>query len=163
MSVAALVLEDGGSEDEAIAGLLHDAVEDQGGRVILDQIRQAFGEPVALIIDGCTDTYEVPKPPWRSRKEQYLEHLKSASAGVRRVSLADKLHNARAILADLKTIGEEVWIRFNGGKSGTLWYYRSLAELFKTISSSPMVIELDRTVSEIETLAGLPGFPASRA
>lgn len=153
LAVAALVLEDGGDEDQAIAALLHDAVEDQGGLPTLEQIRFRFGEAVTGIVDACSDTYLTPKPPWRERKERYLNHLKSADAGVLRVSLADKLHNARAILRDLRLQGADVWLRFNGGRSGTLWYYRSLVEIFSQVFLSPMVEDLKQVVEEIEALA----------
>lgn len=153
LSVTALVLEDGGDEDQAIAALLHDAPEDQGGRSVLERIRQQFGERVAQIVDGCTDTYETPKPPWRGRKEAYLDHLLRASPEVRRVSLADKLHNARTILADLQQYGPVVWERFNGRRDGTLWYYRALVATFLAPGPSPMLSELERVVKEIERLA----------
>lgn len=152
LAVASLVLEDGGDEEQAIAALLHDAPEDQGGRETLEAIRQRFGDRVADIVHGCTDTYETPKPPWRQRKENYLEHLKIAPVEVRRVSLADKLHNARSILTDLLRSGEDVWERFNGGKDGTLWYYRSLLIVFRSRSDSPLVTELGWVLQRIESL-----------
>ena len=153
LSVAALVLEDGGSEDEAIAALLHDAVEDQGGQATLAHIRRHFGEQVAGWVMELSDTDEVPKPPWQGRKEEYLDHLAQASPEVLRISLADKLHNARSILDDLRQSGSQTWERFNGGKAGTLWYYRSLADLFKARLASPRASELERVVSEMEALA----------
>jgi len=104
LSVAALVLENGGDEDEAIAALLHDAAEDCGGRATLDEIRRRFGPRVADIVDGCTDSYETPKPAWRPRKEGYLAKLHGASPSVRLVSAADKLHNARSVLADFRPL-----------------------------------------------------------
>ncbi len=163
MAVAALVLEDGGDEDQAIAALLHDAVEDQGGKARLEEIRERFGHHVAEIVDGCTDTYQNPKPPWRQRKEQYIDHLRVAPADVRRVSLADKLHNARSIRNDLLRNGPQIWKRFNGGKEGTLWYYHTLVQVFQANESSPMVKELARVVEEIEHLntvdEGPPGNP----
>ncbi len=116
LSVAALVIEAGGDENERIAALLHDAVEDQGGHETLEEIRREFGEQVAAIVEGCTDAYTNPKPPWRERKETYLGHLPDASLSVRRVSLADKLHNARSILRDLQIFGPKVWDRFTGGR-----------------------------------------------
>jgi (p)ppGpp synthase/HD superfamily hydrolase len=158
LGVTALVLEDGGDEDEAIAALLHDAPEDQGGLATLEEIRQRFGERVAGIVDGCTDTYETPKPPWRQRKEDYLTHLRTATPSIWRVSLADKLHNARTILVDLHSQGGQVWQRFNGGKVGSLWYYRSLVQTFQELARSgmlcsPMVVLLDDVVTQIEQLA----------
>jgi (p)ppGpp synthase/HD superfamily hydrolase len=152
LAVAALVIESGGTENEAIAGLLHDAPEDQGGLDTLDQIRSLFGDQVAAIVDGCTDTYITPKPPWRERKEIYLRHLSGASVQVRRVSLADKLNNSMAILRDYRIFGEEIWDHFKGGKEGTLWYYRSLVIIFQESGSDWMTLELERVVSEIEQL-----------
>ncbi len=153
LAVCSLVLEDGGGEDEAIAALLHDAVEDQGGRGRLEEIRRRFGDHVAHIVDGCTDAEAIPKPPWRERKERYIAHLRSASPEVLRVSAADKVHNARAILADYRVLGEPLWERFNGGRDGTLWYYRTLASVLGQAGAGHLADELDRVVSEIERLA----------
>ena len=152
LAVASLVLEDGGDEEQAIAALLHDAPEDQGGLETLAAIRQRFGDRVADIVHGCTDTYETPKPPWRQRKEAYLEHLQSATEEVCRVSLADKLHNARSLMTDLLRSGEDVWDRFNGGKDGTLWYYHSLLEVFRYRCNSPLVAELGFVLQRIDSL-----------
>lgn len=152
LSVAALVIEAGGDEDERIAALLHDAVEDQGGRETLEEIRLEFGERVAAIVEGCTDAYTIPKPPWRKRKETYLDHLPEASPSVRRVSLADKLHNARSILRDLRHYGPPVWGRFTGDREGTLWYYRQLANFFSASETSLQAAELAVAVAEIEAL-----------
>jgi (p)ppGpp synthase/HD superfamily hydrolase len=153
LSVSAIVLEDGGDEDEAVAALLHDAVEDQGGRPVLDEIRRRFGERVALIVEGCTDAEVVPKPPWRERKEEYIAHLRFAAPDVLRVSTADKLHNARAILADFRRHGEALWNRFTADREGVLWYYRALVTAYQAKGGSPLTEELDRVVSEIERLA----------
>ncbi|MBW4667865.1 MAG: HD domain-containing protein [Cyanomargarita calcarea GSE-NOS-MK-12-04C] len=151
LSVAALVLEDGGDEDEAISALLHDAVEDQGGKATREVISNIFGEKVIEIVDGCTDSDTIPKPPWQERKQQYIEKLRCASASVRRVALADKLHNARCILSDLHGEGEATWEKFRGGKEGTLWYYRTLSKLFvETDANSWLVEELNRIVSEFK-------------
>ena len=153
LGVVSLVLENGGSEDEAIAALLHDAIEDQGHSIILEDIRQRFGETVATIVDGCTDATTFPKPPWRGRKEANIAHLEAASASEHLVSTADKLHNARSILSDYRAHGEAVWDRFSGGKQGTLWYYRTLVETLRASHPMPLVDELDRVVVEIEKLA----------
>ena len=150
MSVCALVLEQGGDEDQAIAALLHDAVEDQGGRPTLQKIRRRFGEKVAHLVEACTDADTVPKPPWQPRKEAYLRHLASASPEVLPIILADKIHNARAILRDHRELGDELWQRFNGGKEGTLWYYGALAATFQKISTGWAVNELARIVRELE-------------
>ena len=153
LAVAGIVLENGGNEDEAVAALLHDAVEDQGGVTTRDKIRQLFGDTVVEIVNGCTDSDETPKPPWRERKEVYLAHLKGASPSVRLVSCADKLHNARSILSDYRQLGDKVWRRFKGGKAGTLWYYRALLDTYRSFGIDPLVEELDRVVSEMECLA----------
>lgn len=153
MAVAAIVLENGGDEDQAIAALLHDAVEDQGGRPVLERIRIRFGERVAAIVDGCTDAYDFPKPPWHERKQRYLEHLQEAGSEVTLVSLADKLHNARSILFELRYLGQGIWERFKGGKQGTLWYYRSLVDVFHHVLPGLLTDEFARVVAEIEVLS----------
>ena len=152
LSVAALVLEAGRDEELAIAALLHDAVEDQGGLETLAEIRKRYGERVAMIVDSCSDAYSIPKPAWRVRKEQYINHLKSSSEDARLVSLADKLHNARSILRDILVSGDDIWNKFNGGKEGTLWYYRSLVTTFENLDQNFMVDELNRVVEQIENL-----------
>jgi (p)ppGpp synthase/HD superfamily hydrolase len=153
LAVTAIVLEHGGNEDEAIAALLHDAIEDQGGATTREEIRRQFGDRVVEIVDGCTDTDVMPKPPWRARKEAYLAHISEATAAVRLVSAADKLHNARAILEDYRIVGEALWKRFNGGKEGTLWYYRSAIDALRKSGTTPLIEELDRVVSEMEYLS----------
>lgn len=153
LAVTAIVLEHGGGEDEAIAALLHDAVEDQGGATTRADISRRFGESVAVIVDGCTDTDVEPKPPWRERKEAFLRSLATASPEVRLVVAADKLHNARSVVADYRRLGEAVWDRFRGGRAGTLWYYRAVTEALRDGAPSPLVDELDRTVTELERLA----------
>jgi (p)ppGpp synthase/HD superfamily hydrolase len=153
LGVASIALQYGANEDEAIAGLLHDAIEDQGGAATREEIRRRFGEKVVEIVDGCTDADTLPKPPWRRRKEAYVAHIRSAPASVRFVSACDKLQNARAILADYRVLGESLWRRFTGGKDGTLWYYRALVQAFREAGTSPLIEELDRVVSEIERLA----------
>jgi (p)ppGpp synthase/HD superfamily hydrolase len=131
MAVAALVGESGGTEDEVIAALLHDAVEDGGGAPILASVRATFGPEVADIVQGCTDDDSGgEKAPWLERKRAYMAHLVGAPLPVLRVSCADKLHNARSVERDLADHGPEVFKRFRGDRVGTLWYYRSLARLF---------------------------------
>lgn len=154
LAVTAIVLEQGGDEDEAIAALLHDAVEDQGGRPVLQEIERRFGSRVAGIVDGCTDAYTLPKPPWRERKEAYLSQLQGESASVRLVSAADKLHNLRSILADYRLLGDGLWQRFNGGRDGTLWYHRQLCDAFQGLGPQPLAAELQRTLVELESLVG---------
>ncbi|MGH3089913.1 MAG: HD domain-containing protein [Rubrobacteraceae bacterium] len=151
LAVAAIVGENGGTEDEVIAALLHDAIEDTGETK--ESLADRFGADVTEIVEGCSDADAIPKPPWRARKETYIAHVKSASPSVRFVSSADKLHNARAILADYRVAGEELWDRFRGGREGTLWYYRTLVEAYKNAGSTPIIEELDRVVTEIEHLA----------
>ncbi|MEP7040087.1 MAG: HD domain-containing protein [Chloroflexota bacterium] len=132
-AVCSLVLEDGGTEDEAIAALLHDGPEDQGGEPVLAEVRAQFGNDVASIVAGLSDampTAGEEKAPWRERKEAYLAHLQGAPASVLKVSLADKLHNARSILTDLRADGEAVWDRFNAGRADQAWYYGELLLTF---------------------------------
>lgn len=152
-AVCSLVLEDGGSEDEGIAALLHDGPEDQGGRAVLDEIRTRFGDTVAAMVAGLSDAMPAPgeeKPPWRERKEGYLRHLESATPSVLRVSLADKLHNARSILVDLGVDGEEVWRRFNAGREEQAWYYRALLGVFQRgLGDSRNLPELARVLGEL--------------
>lgn len=152
LGVASIALEFGANEDEAIAALLHDAIEDQGGAATRAEIRRRFGDIVTEIVDGCTDADTTPKPPWRQRKETYIAHIPNASPSVCLVSAADKLHNSLSVLKDYRLVGEELWSRFQGGKEGTLWYYRALVTAFRTHGSTPLVDELDRVVSELEAL-----------
>lgn len=162
MSVAALVLENGGDEDQAIAALLHDVVEDCGGQPVLEEVRRRFGTRVAHIVESCTDSDVNPKPPWRERKETYLKHLRHADSDIRLVSAADKLHNAREILKDYRQDGERVWQRFKGKREGTLWYYRALADELSS-GNTWLATELQRVVSELERLAGWPTRGGSAA
>ena len=141
LGVTSIALEYGANEDEAIAALLHDAIEDQGGEATRAEIRRRFGDTVTEIVDGCTDAETIPKPPWRERKEAYIAHIFNASSSELLVSCADKLHNARSILNDYRVLGEAVWERFKGGKEGTLWYYRSLVEAFRQTGSTPLLDE----------------------
>jgi (p)ppGpp synthase/HD superfamily hydrolase len=160
LGVAAIALEHGADEEEAIAALLHDAVEDQGGPDTRERIRKEFGERVATIVDGCTDADTVPKPPWQARKEAYIEKVRHEPASIRLISASDKLHNARAILLDYLRLGEPLWERFAGGRTGTLWYYRALIEAYHAAERDPridpLVEELNRVVSELERLTGTP-------
>lgn len=149
LGVTATVLTHGGDEDEAIAALLHDAVEDQGGEERLRDVRRKFGARVAKIVEGCTDSYGDEKPPWLERKKQYLRHLRKANASVRLVAAADKLYNVREVLMDLQTRGGEVWSRFKGGKNGTLWYYEQVAKILRGSGDAELVAELSRVVREL--------------
>ena len=129
IQVAGIALENGADEDEAIAALLHDVMEDQN--VTEQELTARFGPEVAAIVAGCSDSASTDKAPWRERKEAYIAHVLTASPSVRLVSSCDKLHNARAILADYQELGEALWGRFNAGREGTLWYYQSLVAAFQ--------------------------------
>ena len=156
LGVASIVIEYGGDEDMAIAALLHDAVEDQGGLPRLREIRKKFGRRVARIVDGCTDAYFRSNSPWFERKRSYIARLAGEKEDVRLVSAADKLSNARETLYEVRVHGDSVYDRFAGKKSGTLWYYRELLRVFREAGINPLVEELDRVVTELETLSGTP-------
>ena len=141
-------------EETAIAALLHDAVEDQGGQPTLDRIRREFGEKVARIVDECSDADGEPKPPWRFRKEQYLAALPHKSAEALLVSFGDKIHNCRSIVSDLRRDGESVWNRFEGRREGTLWYYRELLEKFPREPYASLYDEFAATVRVLNEVAG---------
>jgi (p)ppGpp synthase/HD superfamily hydrolase len=147
MGVASLAL-----EDIAIAALLHDVVEDCGGAPMLKEVRRSFGKHVAEMVDGCTDADTEPKPPWRERKEKYIRRLKTEAADTRLVSASDKLNNIRSIISDYRAIGESVWSRFNGGRDGTLWYYRTLRDEFLRSKPNRVTREFDLAVKELELM-----------
>lgn len=162
LSVAGLVIEAGGSETQAIAALLHDAAEDQGGEKTLALIRERFGEEVEAIVAACSDTFETPKPPWRKRKEAYLRHLAAEEPAAQLVSLADKVDNARAILRDFVLHGDELWERFSvRDPAQHLWYYRSLYEVFRAQLDNWLVHELGRVVAELEARVRASGSSAT--
>jgi (p)ppGpp synthase/HD superfamily hydrolase len=150
LGVCSLVIEDGGTEDEAIAALLHDAAEDRGGERMLAEIRTRFGDHVAGVAAACSDTFETPKPPWRERKQTYIDHRDGQPESVLRVSLADKLFNARAILRDYLVVGNDVWSRFKAGRDGQRWYYHRLADRFAELLPGRMAAELTEVVDELE-------------
>jgi (p)ppGpp synthase/HD superfamily hydrolase len=162
MGVASLVLEAGGDEDLVIAALLHDVVEDCGGAPMLKEVRRRFGQRVAKVVDGCTDADTYPKPPWRERKEKYLRHLKTADADTRLVSAADKLNNVRSILSDYRAVGESVWSRFHSGREGTLWYYRTLLDIFLQHKWNRITRDLELAVMELESLAEQNAIPGGQ-
>jgi (p)ppGpp synthase/HD superfamily hydrolase len=158
LAVASLVLEDGGDEDEAIAALLHDAVEDQGGLKTLELIQTEFGDDVAHIVHACSDsdtTDPKDKPPWRDRKKAYLLRLsQETQPEVLRVSAADKLHNARCILADYRRCGDSLWKRFNAPKEDQAWYYRELARIYREREVSDFLSgQLTKATEEIARIA----------
>lgn len=150
LSVAALVMEHGGGEDEAIAAILHDAAEDQGGEPTLRLIAERFGQNVADMVAACSDTLVTPKPPWRERKELFLEHLATASASVRLIKAADKLDNCRSLLREYRRHGDAIWAQFRGGRDGTLWFQRAVLTALEQGGKNPLVEELARTVAEFE-------------
>jgi (p)ppGpp synthase/HD superfamily hydrolase len=147
MIVSALVIENGGTEDQAIGALLHDSAEDQGGAPTLDEVRKRFGDVVAQIVSDCTDSWVEPKPDWRPRKEAYLAELPTKPPRSLLVSLADKTHNAEAILYDYRVLGDALWSRFNGGADGTRWYYNELAEIFAKVMPGRLSDRLSRAAT----------------
>lgn len=153
LAVASIVMEAGGTEDEAIAALLHDGPEDQGGKPTLDVIRTRFGDGVADIVASCSDTFETPKPEWSIRKREYIEHLKSATKEALLVSASDKLHNARATLRDLREKGPSVWDRFTGTREQILENYAGLIGAYQCgdpdVRRSAIVSELRDTVAQL--------------
>ena len=143
LGVAALVLEAGGDEDQAIAGLLHDVAEDCGGEVRLIEIAKLFGDRVAHIVRGCSDSLvvdEVNKAPWMVRKEEHIEHLKTSDADTLLVTAADKTHNARAIATDIQSIGDEVWERFNASQGEIIWNYTSILRVLSEAGVTPALL-----------------------
>lgn len=150
MTVCSLVLEDGGDEDQAVAALLHDGPEDQGGQPVLDEIRRRFGDEVATLVDGLTDTLKSPKPDWEPRKRTYLARLEDEPRAVLRVSLADKLHNLRSIAVDHAVRGESLWDRFNAGQKQQEWYFRALLDIFeRRLPDSRNLPEFRRLAAEV--------------
>ena len=149
LGVASIVLDDGGSEDEAIAALLHDAAEDQGGRERLADIRGRFGEAVARIVEDCTDSWDAPKAPWGERKAAYVRHARTLSAPSLRVSAADKVHNTYALLRDLRNEGEAVWSRYRATADDVMAYYEGLVRAYRQAGGGRLVDELDRIVRAI--------------
>ncbi len=157
LGVCSLVVDYGGDEEMAIAALLHDAVEDHGGRPMLEEIRRRFGARVAHIVDGCTDSYVLDatqKEPWRQRKEMYLARLPHEDADVRMVSAADKLYNCRTILRDLRREGITAMDRFNGGRKDTVWYYDELVRAFRAAGTNDLVEALALSVDEMKQVTG---------
>lgn len=166
LAVAAIVLQYGGDEQQAIAAVLHDAVEDQGGTATLAEIERRFGARVAQLVLACSDATVAPKPPWRQRKEAHVAHIRAADDAVRLIVAADKLDNARSLLDEYRRLGEDLWRHFRGGRAGTLWYYRAMLEALSapaTTASSDasaaraallrLVAEAERVVGELERLA----------
>jgi len=153
LAVTSIALDNGATEDEAIAALLHDTVEDAGGKPRLADIEARFGKAIASIVAGCADADVIPKPPWRARKTAYVAHLRDAPLSVKLAAAADRLHNARDILADYRALGDALWSQFNGGKQGTLWYHRAMVSAFTEPRLRNLAKDLDATVTELERLA----------
>jgi len=158
LGVAAIVLEHGGDEDQAIGALLHDALEDQAHRMTPGEIGARFGERVERIVEACTDGEPEEQRDrdigrWRVRKQKYIDEIAAKPAEALLVSMADKLYNARAILEDYRELGDKVWPRFTAGKEGNLWYYRAMLTAFRPRAENRLWHELDRTVAEIEAMA----------
>jgi (p)ppGpp synthase/HD superfamily hydrolase len=154
MGVSSIVMRYGGNEDEAIAALLHDAAEDQGGEKILAYIRNRFGDPVADIVLGCSDTTESPKPPWKERKERYIGHLREANESTLIVAASDKLYNALDCVRTHAVIGERLWDLFTPSREETKWYYRSIAEVLEEREMefphlSPLFAETIRVINQL--------------
>ena len=154
LSVAALTMEHGGNEDQAIGALFHDAAEDCGGEPRLTDIRRRFGDAVGDIVRDCTDSWVEPKPPWRARKEAYIASLAVKPESSLLVSLADKTHNARAIVSDLNEIGEKIWSRFRAGRDEVLWYYGTLADAFEGRTPASLSRELRSSVKLMQGSVG---------
>jgi (p)ppGpp synthase/HD superfamily hydrolase len=155
LSVCGLVLHDGGDEDEAIGALLHDAIEDKPEQIGISDIREQFGERVVAIVEISSDTPPGhkggPKPPWRDRKEAYLEHVKRSDPSLLRVTVADKVDNVRAILADYGRVGESLWSRFNAGKEDQLWYYQAAASAYRSAGfETDLLLELEELVGGLK-------------
>jgi GTP pyrophosphokinase len=155
LGTAAIVLDHGGDEDESVAALLHDCVEDTEATV--DDVRAAFGERVGAIVAACSDAEGgrgVPKAPWLERKRAHLDHLQDADASVLLVTAADKLDNLRSTLADHRRLGDAIWERFNAGPEQQLWYYESVAELVRTGLGGSLSEELDAAAAQLRSIVG---------
>ena len=162
LAVTALVLENGGDEDTAIAALLHDTVEDQGGLPMLERVRAAFGPRVATIVMEVSDNEGDPKPPWKTRKQQFITAIPTLSKEARLIALADKLHNVRSTIDEFRRVGDVVWTRFHGRRDGTLWYYREVLAALNVprpetqVTNEPLLDELTRAIKELFALAREP-------
>jgi GTP pyrophosphokinase len=154
MAVSSLVLEYGGGEDQAIAALLHDSIEDQalrlgGAELARETLAARYGAAVAAMVDACTDADSFPKPPWRQRKERYIAHVAEMDAGAALVSCCDKIHNARALVSDFRAVGNTLFERFSVPRGQTLWYYAELAGAFGRFHPGRPADELKRTVERL--------------
>ena len=165
LGACSIALDYGANEDEAIAALLHDAIEDGEPMDAANQAVSRFSDEVRRIVDGCTDAVTRPTAPWFERKQMYLARLATEDRAILLVSASDKLHNARSIVRDLRVHGDALWSRFSAPRECTLWYYRSLVTVYRANPNhtADLIDELDRTVADIESLAGLDGNHARRA
>ena len=154
IGVASIVLDDGGTEEEAIAALLHDAAEDHGGRERLEDIRARFGNDVARIVEDCTDSFTQSPEPWLERKKKYVQRARTLAGPSLRVSAADKVHNTYGILRDLRNHGEKVWERYSVSPDDVLAYYQGLVRSYREAGGGPLVDELERIVRGIEREMG---------
>ena len=159
LSVCALVLEDGGDEDEAIAALLHDTLEDHPEKVTKADLDRRFGSRVADLVAACTDTPPDytggTKADWHERKATYVELIREEPYPKCRVALADKLHNTRSVVLDHRRLGDEIWTRFNAPKEDQLHYHRALVEAFREAGAPDYLVdELDSLVRELEASEG---------
>jgi len=166
LGVCSIVIDDGGTEEEAIAALLHDAAEDAGGEDTLQVIRRRFGKKVARLVELCSDTTEVPKPPWRDRKLAFIDRLarKRMPAGLLRIVAADKLHNVRSLLDDYRRVGDELWSRFEThSATDQLWYYGEITEIMLERMPGPLSYELDRTLTTLGWFVACGGVAQASA
>jgi GTP pyrophosphokinase len=170
--VASLVMGEAGltgfpvTEDMVIAALLHDAVEDHGGAARLEDIRQNFGEDVARMVDGLSDSLaEDPagKEPWEQRKQRYIARVRQEADDVRLISAADKLYNARTMLEDYRLIGAEVWRRFRRGRDLQMWYFENILDAFKSAGKTRIVDELERVVAELKQISARDADAAGKS
>lgn len=154
-AVAALVGEFGGSEDQFIAALLHDAVEDQGGKTVLDAIRGQFRDSVAELVWACSDAWEDPKPPWRARKEAHIARVPLAPIDARLILAADKLHNMQSMIRSYTPEDDSgYWLQFKGGREGTLWYYDAMGRALQEGWEHPILAELEGARARFNALVG---------
>lgn len=157
LSVASLVGEYGGNDQQVAAALLHDAAEDQGGSETLEIIEAQLGFEVAAYVRACSDSTASPKPPWRARKEAFIVQIRGMAPEAKLIVAADKLHNTLSLLRDYRQVGEALWERFNGGRDGTLWYYPTVTQALEASWAHPILVELRNAVDGLLALASERG------
>ncbi len=155
LAVAGIVSEHGGDEDQVIAALLHDSVEDQGGSALLEKLRGQFGDRVATLIEACTDAFDKPKPPWKERKLGYLSRIPQAPREARLIIAADKIHNLRSMIADYEIVGEKLWDRFTASREETLWYYRSVYDAIRRDWDHAIASSYERELAKLVSLTAV--------